>query len=77
MIGEDDVHNFVRYKSELDNDFEPYYLIKEDNKNMGLVIRTDIRLEPNVIILTNSYLSDHMVVNIYDLPMVSLLDYFK
>jgi len=77
MIDEDDVHNYLRYKSEVDGDFEPYYLIKENNKNVGLVIKADIRIEPNIIILTNSYVSDFMRVNINGLPQVSLLDYFK
>ena len=76
-IGEDDVHNYVRYKSEVCDDFEPYYLIKEDNKNIGLVIKTDIRLESNTVILTNSQVLDYMVVKINNLPLISLLDYFK
>ena len=77
IIGENDVYNYKRYISDIRNDFEPFYLIKEEDNNIGVVIKTDIRIEPNNIILTNTDGSNYKIIDIWSLPSIKLIECFK
>jgi len=77
IIGEEDVYNYKRYKSDISNGFEPFFLIKENDKNIGVVIKADYRIEPNNIILTNSDGSDYKIIDVWHLPSVKLIECFK
>ena len=77
IIGENDVYNYKRYISDIRNDFEPFYLIKEEDNNIGVVIKTDIRIEPNNIILTNTDGSNYKIIDIWSLPSIKLNECFK
>ena len=77
VIGEDDVYNYKRYKSDIKEDFEPFYLIKEYGDNVGVVIKTNLRIESHHIILTNTDCSDYKIIDVWKLPSVKLIDCFK
>lgn len=77
IIGKNDVYNYERYKSDISNDFEPFYLIREDGNNVGVVIRADFRVEPNNIILTSNDASDIKIIDIWNIPRFKLIDCFK
>lgn len=77
IIGERDVYNYKRYKSDVPNDFEPFYLIKEEDNNIGIVIKTDIRIEPNNIILSNTDGSNYKIIDVWSLPSIKLIECFK
>lgn len=77
IIGEADVYNYERYKSDITKDFEPFFLIREDGNNIGVVIKTDIRIEPNNIILTNTDGSNYKIIDIWSLPSIKLIECFK
>ena len=77
IICEDDVYNYERYKSDITKDFEPFFLIREDGNNIGVVIKTDIRIEPNNIILTNTDGSNYKIIDIWSLPSIKLIECFK
>lgn len=77
IIGKNDVYNYERYKSDISNGFEPFYLIREDGNNVGVVIRADFRVEPNNIILTNNDASDIKIIDIWNIPRFKLIDCFK
>ena len=77
VIGEDDVYNYKRYKSDIKEDFEPFYLIKEYGDNIGVVIKTNLRIESHHIILTNTDCSDYKIIDVWKLPSVKLIDCFK
>ena len=77
IISEHDVYNHKRYKSDIPRDFEPFFLIREDGNNIGVVIKTNIRIEPNNIILTNTDGSDYKIIDIWSLPSIKLIECFK
>ena len=77
IIGENDVYNYKRYKSDISKDFEPFFLIKKDNKNIGVVIKSDIRLKPDQVILTKTDGFKYRVIGINNLPQIKLIDCFK
>jgi len=77
IIGENDVHNYKRYKSDIKEDFEPFFLIKEDVNNIGVVIKTDFKIESYHIILTNTDGSDCKIINVFNLPKIKLIEFFK
>ena len=71
-----DVTNYVRYKSDTPNDFMPTHLIKNEGKNIALVIVSDIKLRYNHIILTDSVVNRMLVYDIPNLPYYNLLNYY-
>lgn len=77
IIGKNDVYNHKRYISDISKGFEPFFLIREDGNNIGVVIRTDFRLEPNHIILTNTDGSDYKIIDVFNLPTIKLINCFK
>ena len=77
VIGEDDVYNYKRYKSDIKEDFEPFYLIKEYGDNIGVVIKTNLRIESHHIILTNTDCSDYKIIDVWKLPTIKLIECFK
>jgi len=77
IIGENDVYNYQRYKSDIKEDFEPFYLIKEYGDNVGVVIKTNLRIESHHIILTNTDGSDYKIIDVWKLPSIKLIDCFK
>jgi hypothetical protein len=77
IIGENDVYNYKRYKSDIKEDFEPFFLIKEDVNNIGVVIKTDFKIESYHIILTNTDGSDFKIINVLNLPKIKLIEFFK
>jgi hypothetical protein len=77
IIGKNDVYNYERYKSDISKGFEPFFLIREDGNNIGVVIKTNFRVEPNNIILTNNNVSDIKIIDIWNLPMFKLIDCFN
>lgn len=77
IISGHDVFNYKRYKSDISDDFEPFFLIREEDNNIGVVIKTDIRIEPNNIILTNTDGSDYKIIDIWSLPSIKLIECFK
>jgi hypothetical protein len=77
VIGEDDVYNYKRYKSDIKEDFEPFFLIKEGGDNIGVVIKTNFQISPHHIILTNTDGSDYKIIDVWKLPSIKLIDCFK
>ena len=77
VIGESDVYNYKRYKSDIPKDFEPFFLIKDGDKNIGVVIKSNIRLKQNQVILTNSGGFKYRVIEINNLPEIKLIECFK
>ena len=77
IISENDVYNYKRYKSDISKDFEPFYLIKEGNKNIGVVIKSNIKLKVNQVILTNTNGYKYRVLEINNLPEIKLIECFK
>jgi hypothetical protein len=77
IIGRDDVYNYKRYKSDVSHDFEPFFLIIEDENNIGVVIKSNIRVETNNIIITNTNCSDIKIIDIWNLPTIKLINCFK
>ena len=77
VIGENYVSNYKRYKSDISNGFEPFYLIKESGNNIGVVIKTNFRLESHHIILTNTNGSDYKIIDVWKLPTIKLIECFK
>jgi hypothetical protein len=85
LILANDVYNYERFKSDIKKDFEPFFLIKEisnetrdiTDKNIGIVIKSDVRLDPNNIILTNTDVSDFKVIDVWELPKIKLIECFK
>jgi len=64
IISEDDVYNMKKYKADFSKNFEPFFLIRENDKNLGICIRTDIRINPNNIILTNINDSNYKIIDV-------------
>jgi len=77
IIGEHDVYNYKRYKADVSKNFEPFFLIRENDKNLGICIRTDFKIEPNNIILTNTDGSNYKIIDVWNLPNVKLIECFK
>ena len=77
IIGKHDVYNYERYKSDITKDFEPFFFIRGDGYNIGVVIITNIRIEPNNIILTNTDGSNYKIIDVWSLPSIKLIECFK
>jgi hypothetical protein len=77
IISEHDVYNYKRYKADVSENFEPFFLIRENDKNLGICIRTDFKIEPNNIILTNTDGSDYKIIDVWNLPSIKLIECFK
>ena len=77
IIDENDVYNYKRHKSIIPNDFEPFYLIRENGNNIGVVIESNVRVEPNNIILTNTNGSNYKIIDVWNLPSIKLVECFK
>ncbi len=77
IISEHHVYNYKRYKADVSKNFEPFFLIIENNKNLGICIRTDFRIAPNNIILTNTDGSNYKIIDVWNLPNVKLIECFK
>lgn len=77
IIGENDVYNYKRYKCDISKDFEPFFFIREDGNNIGVVIITNIRIERNNIILTNTDGSNYKIIDVWSLPSIKLIECFK
>jgi len=77
FIGENDVYNYQRYKSDISKDFEPFFLIKEDGNNIGVVIKTNFRIKSHHIILTNTDGSNYKIIDVWKLPNIKLIECFK
>ena len=76
LIGEDDVYNYKRYKSDITEDFQPFYLIRNIEK-IGIVIKADIKINDNHIIITDTQGSKIKIIEIVNLPSIKLIDCFK
>ena len=76
LIGEDDVYNYKRYKSDIIEDFQPFYLIR-NIENIGIVIKADIKINDNHIIITDTQGSKIKIIEIINLPSIKLIDCFK
>jgi len=77
VIGENDVYNYERYKSDISHNFEPFYLIKEDGNNIGVVIKNNYEIESHHIILANTDGSDYKIIDVWNLPSIKLINCFK
>jgi len=77
IISEHDVYNYERHKADISKNFEPFFLIRENDKNLGICIRTGFKIEPNNIILTNTDGSNYKIIDVWNLPNVKLIEYFK
>jgi hypothetical protein len=77
LIGKDDVYNYKRYKSDIPNDFQPFFLINDGDKNIGLVIKNDFKFNENDIILTNTQCTKYKLIRVDNIPFVKLLDFYR